>query len=314
MVFVNRLVAFLLLAATIQSCSSDNSPVVSNDAIIEQWLQDLGISASRSNEVYYYPDSLNPSGNAVVGGSVVAIYYTVTDLQGTTLASRPKSGGDSVLGKVGSSAIFPVELDQNLTLMREGEVYNFIFPPSVAYGKLSGGTIPTDEPILLNIEIARIISENDLFSQDTTAIANYIAANMLNNDPLNPVEKFPSGIATKRVVAGTGSQPINGDTLIINYEARFLNDQVFQTRNGFEYVFGSGFPAELLPGFQFVISQMLQSERTLALIPSSQAYRESVLYIPESIGDQLVEDQIIPEYAAEVDPYRALIFEITRVR
>jgi hypothetical protein len=45
-------------------------------------------------------------------------------------------------------------------------------------------------------------------------------------------------------------------------------------------------------------------------MPSNQAYSESAQVVPVIFKDDLVEKQVIPLYAAKVDPYRILVFDL----
>ena len=147
-------------------------------------------------------------------------------------------------------------------------------------------------------------------------IQTYIDDNSINDLSLNPVDStvlFPaSGIVYKRRSVGTGPLPLNGDTIIVNYTGRFTNNANFASDSDFEWTFGSNQPRPLLPGFEFGVSQMQIGEDALIMIPSSQGYRESALVIPRLITGELILDAIIPDYVADVPPYRTLLFEITR--
>lgn len=301
------------------SCSNDDSVSTSADGNIQAWLDSMNISASRDNAtgIYYYADSLNPTGAQVSTGSVAAVYYTLSDLNGNVIASHQRVNGDSLIFKVGASAIYPLGADRGVTFMRVGEIYNFILPPEQAYQDLTSGAINPNLIAHLQIHVVGVHVESDLFAQDIVAIDDYITANNLNDtvaNPLDRVEQFSaSGISYKRLSAGSGTLPLNGDTIIVDYNGRFLDDSSFGSDSGFEWTYGSNEPRELLAGFEFGVSLMQTGERALIMIPSSQGYRESALVIPDFIAADLVEDGIIPDYATAVPPYQPLLFEITRV-
>ena len=168
----------------------------------------------------------------------------------------------------------------------------------------------------LQVEVAAIHNELNLFRQDTIDIEDYITTNKLDSLPLNPVDStifFPSGIAYKRTRVGASPLPLNGDTIIVDYTGTFLDGGTFDSRMGFEWIYGSNEPRELLSGFEFGTSQMQENESGLLFIPSSQGYRESALVIPNFIVNDLIIDDVIPDYVAKVPPYKTLIFDITRL-
>ncbi len=300
------------------SCGKDDAPVTTDvDVTVAAWLDSAGIIANRdASGVYYYALTENPAGTPVSAGNVVSIFYHLWDLDSNLIASHQSSNGDSLQLKQGASAVYPVGLDIGLGFMRQGEVFRLILPPSQAYADLTSGAIDPDLIAMLDVEVVSIQDEASVFTQELTDIDDYIIAQSLNDTVANPVdsvELFTSGVAYKRVDIGNGPLPLNGDTIIINYTGRFLDNSTFDSRSGFEYVFGSGFPRPLIQGLDFGISLMQRGEESLLLIPSSQAYIESAQVIPRSIINDLIADEIVPEYTARIPPYSTLIFEVTRV-
>lgn len=319
MVVVIRHIFIGLLGLLLLACGSDDAVSTSADDNIEAWLDTMNITASRDDDtgIYYYSDILNPSGASVSSGSVAAVYYTLSDLNGNVIASHQRTNGDSLIFKVGSSAVYPVGIDAVISVMRVGETYNFILPPEQAYQDLTSGAISPNLIAHLQIQLVGVHNETDLFTQESVDIQEYIDDNYLDSLELNPIdstELFPSsGIIYKRLSAGAGALPINGDTIIVDYAGRFLDDSGFGSDSGFEWVYGSNEPRELLSSFEFGVSLMQTGEQALFLIPSSQGYRESALVIPGFITNDLIDDGIIPDYVSNIPPYQSLIFEITRV-
>ena len=314
-----RYIVILSLGILVSSCGSDDDVRTSSDSSIQAWLDTMNITATRDDNtgIYYYADVTNASGAQATPGSVVAIYYTLRDLNGNTIAQHQRANGDSLLCKVGASAIYPLGADFGIGLMNVGEIYNFILPPSQAYQDITSGAIGPNLIALLQIELTAVHTETNLVARELTDIDAYIASNNLNDivaNPIGPVIQFPaSGISFKRLQAGSGTLPLNGDTIIVDYTGRFINGTSFGSDTGFQWIYGSGNPGELLTGFEFGVSQMQAGERSLVFIPSSQAYRESTLVIPQSIDNDLVADGIIPDYVTRIPPYRTLLFEISRV-
>ncbi|WP_462249715.1 FKBP-type peptidyl-prolyl cis-trans isomerase [Ekhidna sp.] len=315
-----RYITLLILCIVISSCGGDDSVTTSSsDTLIQAWLDSTSTTATRDDDtgIYYYSDSLNPSGMQASSGTVAAIYYTLEDLNGNAIAQHQRNNGDSLIFKVGASAVFPIGVDFGIPLMRVGEIYNFILPPNQAYQSLTSGAINSDLIARLQIQLVGVHSEADLIAQELVDIDDYINTNNLNDtvvNPLNTVLQFPaSGISFKRLRAGAGALPLNGDTIIVDYTARFINETVFDRGTNFQWIYGSNNPRELLTGFEFGVSRMQTGEDALVMIPSSQAYRESALVIPNFIADDLVDDGIIPDYVLSVPPYRTLLFEISRV-
>ncbi len=303
------------------SCSKDNGTVAATDvdAIITSWLDVMNITTALrdANGIYYYPQIENPSGAPVADRAIVAIYYALFNLQtGNVIDSYQRLNGDPLIFRQGVSAVYPIGLDAVITNMRVGETYNFILPPAMAFKNLTSGAINPDVIAHLQIQVVGISNENDLFTQELTDIDNYILAENLNDTVVNPldlVDLFTSGVAYKRIVAGVGTVPANGDTINLSYIGTFLDKSIFGSKKGFVFNFGSNVARLQIPGFEFGISRMQEGERALIIVPSSQAYKESALIIPSFIADDLVKDAVVPDYVLSVPPYRTLVFDVTRV-
>ena len=306
------------LIVVLLACGKDDAPAITDvDTTITAWLDSSNVSAIRDDSgIYYYSLDPRPTATAVTPESVVSIYYTLWSLDSTVIASHQPSDGDSLQMKHGVSAIYPVGLDIGLSFMREGETYRFIIPPSLGYSGLTSGAIDPDLIAMLDVQVVSVVAEGTIFTQELADIDDYILSRNLNDtiaNPIDSVELFTSGVAYKRVRIGMGPAPLNGDTIIVDYAGRFLDDTPFGGDMDFEFAFGSNFPRPLIPGFEFGISLMQPNERALFLIPSSQAYRESAGVVPTYIINDLIEDAIIPDYVSSIPPYRTLIFDILRV-
>lgn len=335
----------LILSIIIASCDSDDvSPNenINSDSVIVAWLDSMNIIATAdASGLYYYPDSLNPGGTQVSqSGQVLAFYYQLQDLSGNIIASHQPIDGDSLLYKYASNAVYPVAIDQGISFMKVGEVFNFILPPGLAYEDVASITTSDGTGIvILQITLVAILSEEEILAEELNQIDEYISINDLNDTisvtigsidttflnntilsidttfiyDIDSVEYFSSGIRYKQLEEGQGPTPINGDLISLNYIAECLDGTQFQSRTIFEIQFGSTVPNVLIPGFEFGISLMASSERGLIMIPSSQAYRESARIIPPSIIPELIEAAIIPDYVEQVSPYKTLVFDVTRI-
>lgn len=314
----------LLLILSLVSCSSDPGPdEVDQTAIDEQLIQDFindnGIVATRHDSgIYYFPLVENPTGNTQqIFGSILSIYYKVNVLNGDTISFvQAIDGLDPVKLKQGVDAVYPVGLDIGLALMRQGETYKFIVPSSLAFGDFSFSTlIPANAILEFEVELVNIENETDQLNNEITLINNYIVDKQLNDtvtNPLNTVITLPSGVFYKRVRAGIdGDTLISGDNISITYAGTLLDDSPFDATSGsdvFNYTFGTGL---VISGLDIGLSAMEHGERALLIIPSILAYRESVRIIPDYLGQDFVDRDIIPQYATKVPPYEVLVFDTT---
>lgn len=305
------------LLITLLACSKDDVVLTNVDTTIIAWLDTMNVDSATADAsgIYYYATTENPAGIAVTAESVVSIYYTLSDLEGNVIASHQRADGDSLALKQGVSAVYPVGLDLGLVFMNEGETFHIILPPSLGYQDLTSGAIDPNTISLLEVEIVRVQNEVSVYAQELADITNYIASESLNDtvtNPLNSVVSFASGVAYKRVEKGFGPLAVNGETILLDYSASFLDNTQFDTKSNFEFVFGSADPRLLIPGFEFGLTMIAPNERALVIVPSSQGYRESARIIPQSITADLIDDGIIPDYVLRVPPYASMVFDIIR--
>lgn len=310
---------FFLIALLFLSCAKDDDVILANDTdqTIMSWLDSMNINAKRdSSGIYYYPIDSNDLASSNKSGAIMAIYYSMTTLDGSFTSTYNRTNGDSLLFKQGASAVYPVGIDRAVELMEVGETFGFIIPHDLAYDGLGTSNILTNKNIQIEIELAAVLQENDIFQQEIEDIENYIGLNYLDSLQINPVDSvefFPaSGVFYKRTQYGIDIPPANGDTVEINYSIRTLSDQSLDQRNGFALFWGTNNPRALIPSLEFGLSRMLVQERALILTPSSQAYRESALVIPASVSNAAIEQDIVPEYVNQVKPYQTLILDIVR--
>ena len=218
--------------------------------------------------------------------------------------------------KQGVNSIVPVGLDIGLAYMKEGETYTFLIPSGLAYGELTFSTlIPAHSVIEIVVELVAIENEQNQQDNEEILIDDYIATKELNDsikNPLNKVEVLTSGVYYKRISEGNEDQvALKGELISTTYTASFLDDTVFDRISGndtFDFNFDSKI---VMDGLDLGIAEMEKGERALLIIPSAQAYQQSVGVIPSYLSDELVELQVIPEYASKVDPYKVLVFDIT---
>ncbi len=300
--------------------SDDVMPIdVSQDSTILSFFEDAANDSFLldASGIYAYPITLNPSG-ASGAGAVVSIYYSLSLLDGTLIDSYGASDGDPLVMRQGANAIYPVGLDAGLALMNQGETYGFVLPSTLAYDTVNFSSVPLNSIVQFEVELVQVRSEGEIGIEEDTLIANYIEDAFLDSLDLVPLDSVEfigqtNAIAYKRLAAGNGTIPRNGELININYLGRFAGpdsvvfDQRYQTQP-FEYTFNTGL---VIPGLDIGIGEMEFGERALIIMPSSFAYRESAAVIPPSFGPTAVESRIVPDYVLRVGPYEPLSFEVT---
>lgn len=120
-----------------------------------------------------------------------------------------------------------------------------------------------------------------------------ILKQFLDEEKLN-VNPLPSGIYYLNLKEGTGKMIEPGDTVLVNYEGRFLNGKFFDStvrRNKpFQFVYGTEW--QVIEGMEKAIGIMREGEKALFILPSELAF-----------GNRGSTNSIIP-------PFTSLIFEV----
>jgi len=288
-----------------------------DDAIIQQYLADSSLTATADpSGIYYYPTVSNPAGNDQSLGSILTIYYTARVLNGQVI--EIVTADDSVKLKQGASAVYPVGLDIGLVNMREGETFVFILPSSLALGTFTFSTlIPANSILEIEVGLLQIQNELDVLTEEQNLINTFIVNENLNDtiaNPINSVDALTSGIFYKRRTVGISNDVLlPGDLASFSYRGMFLDDlnNVFDATvagETFDYTFMSG---TIIPGIEAGLDVMERNEEAWLIIPSGLAYKESAFVIPSYLSDEFVELDIIPQYAAKIQPYKVVLFETT---
>ena len=337
----------IMVVLMVSACNNDDPVTSTNalnpDSVIGAWLDSMNITATRTGSgIYYYPITQNPSGTSITqAGQVPAFYYHLLDLDSNLIASFQPADGDSLLYKYASNALYPIGLDEAIGFMRTGETFNFVIPPALAFQDApSISTADGTGIVLFQISLVGVLTEGEVNNAELTQLDEYIRINDLNdtisvtieridttflgsvilsidttfNYQIDSVEYFGSGVRYKELVAGMGNNPINGDTIVIDYQVEYLDGTLLTSSTGFTYELGSGIPNLLIPGLDFGLGLMPPGERALIMIPSSQAYRESARVVPADLIPELIAAGVIPEYVQSIEPYKPIVFNVTRIR
>ncbi|CDF37031.1 unnamed protein product [Chondrus crispus] len=91
--------------------------------------------------------------------------------------------------------------------------------------------------------------------------------------------KDESGISYYDVKGGSGAGPINGDFVVIDYQAFLSNGKIFDNRKGFVFQMGQ---RQVIPGLETAVSTMKPGGERKVVIPPTLAYGDRGVCIGES--------------------------------
>lgn len=328
-----RLVAFFSLFFVLFSCQDDDINneqfSESQEVAIENYLEDQQIDSASTistedGNIYYYPVEYSSSSDPseVGDNSVVSFRYQIAALDGPIFSSLANS--PTILAKLNSAALVPAGLDIALreSGQKTGDIYTYIIPSILAYrGFEVDGILPANSVVILTIELLDVRNERQVLEDQLIQINQFVTSAGLDDQsryPIGEVERYPAtGIIKKTLAAPTdNAMPAAGDIATITYTLTYSDSTFIENVTNddpFDFVVGgsdTGTGAEVIPGLDFVVSEMQTGERAIVVMPSNQAYNESAQVVPVIFKDPLVTENVIPRYAAKIDPYRILVFDL----
>ncbi len=342
----SRLLPFICsISIWIYSCGDESvNPLNENssslDSLIAQLVEEREIDEllEGPNGILYYQIQNNNSGDPVEG-KVANFYYQFEQLGGPVIDTYDESDGLPISARQGVNAIFPIGIDFGLGQMREGEIYGFILPPQMASWGLLLNEFSDSSLFVAELRVETVEEPSAVYGNEQSEINDFIGINQLNDTiiaPVEPTERLNSGVIFKRLTTDTTvvqPSPSDGDSVIIDYSIFLLSGPSLEDSTALggaqDFAFAIG-TDDILAGLQQGVRRMRLGERALIIIPSSEAYQESVQVIPDGFtrfGDpqpdqirlsgryddfyrEAINQAIIPEYAEEVPPYTTLMFTV----
>jgi FKBP-type peptidyl-prolyl cis-trans isomerase len=200
------------------------------------------------------------------------VAYSLKTLAGVEIVS--KTSRDSVILNLYSANLFDGFIG-SLFLLKEGEKGQFVIPSSLAYGQNPPTGVPKNSPLLVEIEILDLISEDD-------KIENFIKKKGLKIE-----EKTSSGLRFIRLNPANMNPALQkGDNVSLKYNGLFLTEKSFDSGT-LGYVVGN---KSFIEGFLEGINKLKKGEKARVIFPSSIGYG--------------------PKGTGNIAPYTPLIFDI----
>ncbi len=201
---------------------------------------------------------------------------------------------------------FKGAIDECFPKLSVGDSAEFIIDADLFFKKTIGVNTPVfidnNHKMKVDIQLLQIKSQEEFkqekkeflswikdFGQyEQVVLKHYINKEQMNISPENPQ------IFYKIIDKGNNKTVDIGDTVVINYEGRFLNgdyfDSTIRRKQAFEFVYGTQW--QVIKGIEYALKQMHEGEKSIFIFPSSYAFG----YKGSSSG-------IIP-------PFTSVVFEI----
>lgn len=275
------------------------------DQLIKDYLEENEITATRDNSgIYYQVLKENASGTPVEEDDVISIRYVMKTLGGKLIDSLSMSEEVDTVVRFQhiTGAIYPEGINWGVRLMNEGEKFRFYIPSYRAFGNFSyKALLPSEAILIVDTEVVKIESKNEIKAQEKQAIQNYIEAHNLEG-----VSEKSSGVFYQTLAEGSGEVVKQGQAVEVAYKGLFLNDEVFdQSESGKPIGFTIGY-SNIIKGFEEGIKLMKKGEKGRLFIPSELAYAHGTQVIPGVLRKEFLKAYNLRDMA----PYQTLIFEV----
>lgn len=318
----NKITVFLLAAfsaISLQTCREDTPETTLDELVakqlqtIEAFLAENNLSATKDDRGFYYRSlAENADGIAPQAGDAVNFYYTVSTLDGQLIDEKKEGADEPAKYAFGNKFTkVPVALDIMVSLMKEGESYEFFLTSVAAYQDFSkSGVIPENAIVRVQVKLAEVLSPAEEKLVEDQKIKAYMAQEALAN-----ADSLAAGVYYIQTEAGGGEEVANGKEVAVRYKGSLLDGTVFDKNTDaddspLEFTIGAG---RVIEGFEAGLRQMQQGEKGTILIPSHAAYGGGTLVIPYSIMDDLLDGGFLPSsYATfrDITPYAILRFDV----
>lgn len=249
-------------------------------------------------------------------GDVYSIFYSIRDFSGDPVDDN--IGAEPIRLKRENGSTFPLGLEEAIKfkngdgyLMSEGGIYEFIFPSSLAYMELGLGLIEPNAIAIIEITVERVEQESDIFTGEAFDIQQYIEDNDFNKDPDSLINAIPYEVVVyKTRLSDAGEEVSSGGTVNITVSScTTLAGSSVPFESPEAFIIGEEI---LIKGLELGLQQMKVGEVAKIIMTSRYAYGASVQTVPHTIDfkNLLLEEGIIPEYGASIEPYTPLVFEV----
>ena len=309
--------SLLVVVGTLLGCQTDDADMgdPSEDLFnqqqqtIEQYLTERNI-ATQQNEagIHYRVLTENDTGASPQTNNIVNLYYRIEQLDGGLIAAREEASGVAPAPYIFNNdfLLVPRGLNELLSLMHEGEEYEFYLPSSWAYLDYNQTNVfPSNAIVRARLHLAEILTAEEYRQVEDKQIKAYLADQQIEN-----ADSLTAGVYYAQTEVGDTSVAVTNISVVsVRYTGSLLNGTVFDSNTDpgdklLEFTVGQG---GLIDGFLTGVRQMNLGEKGTVLIPSHEAYGPGVVAIPYNAVNDLLEDNAP---ARTIPPFAILRFDL----
>ena len=299
------LVALALLVGCIKDEeTAAEKQIKADDELVMQYIENNNIEAERDATGFYYsPIISNPDGAQIKDKDIILFNYKISHLNGSLIEDKTDTVfkamhnvAPGLYTQVFGRSLNPNGLDVGLAYMRSGEKFRFIIPSYLAYyNYTNNGKLGAYSNLLVDMEVVRVIPEQEQKQIENDSIDAYIAKNNLEGVQLS------SGLHYVKTEEGTDNVATKGKTVRVHYTGRLLSGKEFDKSKAgapISFTLGTG---QVIKGWDEGIALMKKGEKGKLIIPSHLAYYQSIFTLPLSMN------------AATIPPFSVLVFDVELV-
>jgi len=261
---IQRITSFMLLLslimfnACINLTSKEEERFEEQQAIIEKYLSDKGLTAQKDPSGMYYINTLEGTGKSIRFDStdLVTFNYRGYLIDGTEF-DKSEAGKPITASLRGLISGFQV----GIAKMKKGGKATFIIPSDLAYGSNPPQGIPSNAIVIFDVELVGFGTQAE---NDDEIIRKYLTDNSLT------AEKHSSGMYYIIKEPGTGDNASTNSVVTVKYKGYFIDKKVFdETKNDAV----AQFPLSgVISGWRIAVPLLKKGGKGTFLFPSRLAY------------------------------------------
>lgn len=255
------LLSLISLSACFNLTSKEEERFEEQQAIIEKYVSDKGLTASKDPSGVFYINTLEGTGKT--------IRFDSTDLVTFNYRGYLIDGTEFDKSDAGKPITVPLRslipgFQVGLAKMKKGGKATFIIPSDLAYGSNPPQGIPSNAIVIFDVELVGFGTQAE---NDDEVIRKYLADNNLT------AEKHTSGMYYVILEPGTGDNALPSSVVTVKYKGYFTDKKVFdETKNDAV----AQFPlSNLIEGWKIGVPLLKKGGKGIFLLPSKLGYGTS---------------------------------------
>lgn len=240
----------LLLLISFISCTDDEPAVYQTEDDIVQYLDDNGITATKTDTGLFYTITADGNGKTISENSKITFSYKAYLTDGSVIEESDSEGFETTLAYLISG------LSEGLSYFEEGSEGTLFIHPELGYGYTDINNVDAGSILIFDIEILKVTESEE-------EILEYLETNNLE------AEKSETGLYYIVEEEGEGDDITSESIVTVAYTGYLLDGTEFDSSDADGVQFSL---TNLIPGFTEGLTYFKEEGKGKLLIPSELAY------------------------------------------